>query len=337
MYIQNGASQIISVGHYLPKAKVRSSELLGEIDPSRFGVDDDLIEKGVGVVSMRHAAIDENPSDLAIKASEEALEKSGINLDQLDYIIFCGVTRNAAEPATAHWVQGGIGRKNVTCFDVGNACLGFSTGMEVANGLIGSKMARYVLVCSGEKLSFLSHLVIDELKKNPDPSILQRKLGFLTVGDAGGAAVIGPKEDTSGFLHFKSNSRGEYAEYCYYNIKEGMLEGQMIMDKICATGIRAHADLYNDYLNALGWLPENIDGLITHQVGRRPFQRFSQVFSVAADRMTRTYHKFGNIATSTFPVNYALGLKSGLIKKGKKILVAMSGSGVTVCQAGMIA
>lgn len=332
---QTGGAQILSVGHYLPETVVKSSELLDEIGPGHFGISSDLIEKRVGVVQMRHSAAREKPSDMAIAAAEVALEKAPIKRDEIDHVIFCGVERDYVEPSTAHWVQTGLGLKpKTTCFDVANACLGFTTAMQIGNALIASGGARYVLVVTGEKLSNLTHLVIRELQKRKSKSILTRKVGFLTLGDAGGAVVLAPSSGNNGFVHFGASSQGEHADYCKYRIVDGILDGQMIMERICAAGLRAHQEMFAPSMERLGWASPHIDCLITHQVGRKPFKRLSEIFSVAEEKMTKTFDFLGNIATATFPVN--LSLQASKLSSGSRVFAAMTGSGLAVCQFGMV-
>ena len=332
--LQRGHSRIVSVGYYLPECTVRTSHILEEVKAETISVQLDELEQRMGVTTVRHSACTETQSDLAAKASEQALQKSSVNPWQVDYIIYCGVEGDYTEPATAHAVQHKLGLR-AACFDVANACLGFTTGMQIADSMIASGSARYVLVCTGEKLSELTKAVVRELRRQPDVATLRKKLGFLAVGDAGGAVLIGPKEGTVGFQHFQALSYGGFADLCYYRMNAGLLDGQMVMDKISAKAIRAHRDLYSGSMDYLNWTPSSVNCLITHQVGRRMFERLSEVFAVGKERMTKSYDVFGNIATATFAVNYGRALESGMIRAGDRVFCGMSGSGLAVCQVGM--
>lgn len=335
MQLDRLQAQILSVGHYLPETVVKSSDLIDEIGPENFGISSDLIQKRVGVAQMRHSAASEKPSDMAIAAAEVALKKAPIKREEIDHIIFCGVEGDYVEPSTAHWVQKALGLKpRTSCFDISNACLGFTTAMQVGNALIASGGAKYVLIVTGEKLSNLTQLVIRELQKCKSKSILSRKLGFLTVGDAGGAVLLAPSSGNNGFVHFGARSLGQHVEHCKYRVVDGILDGQMIMERICAAGLRAHEEMFAPNMERLGWAPELLDCVITHQVGQKPFTRLSEIFSVAEDKMTKTFDYLGNIATATFPVN--LGLYASKLKPGSKVFAAMTGSGLAVTQFGMV-
>lgn len=331
--MQKGSSRIISAGYYIPKSSVQTAHILEEIKHEIPDLELGLIEQSMGVVEVRHSTTSEKPSDLAVKASRQALSKADINFNEVGFIIYCGVEGDYVEPSTAHAVQNRL-RLSGACFDIQNACLGFATGLQIADALIASRMAKYVLVCTGEKLSNLTKAVLSELKRTPDLELFKKKLGFLAVGDAGGAALVGPKEGNSGFKGIHAISHGKLAGLCYYRMKSGSLDGQMVMDKITAQAIRAHKDIYGDCMKALKWTPSKINCLITHQVGKRLFGRLSQIFNIAQEKMTKTYERYGNIATATFPVNYAQALESGKLKPGDNVFCGLSGSGLAICQMG---
>lgn len=331
------ASYIVSVGYYLPETLVRTEDMLKEIDPDKFGVESGHIEEHVGVAEVRHSAHNQKPSFLAIAAAEKALARCFINCDQIDLIIFCGIEGDYAEPSTAHIIQAALGLRSGICFDVQNACLGFMTGLQIADSMIASGAIRYALVCTGERPSIVSKATIRELKRSTDTNLLKNKLGMLTVGDAGGAMIIGPRHQ-NGFLNFGMDSQGQYAKLCYYKQKNnGYIEGQMVMGKICAVTFNAHKKVYRDTMDVLGWSPDSIDCLITHQVGAKPFSELSRIFNVPKSKMTRTYHSLGNITSATFPVNYGRALEEGRVHSDSKVWVAMSGSGISVCHSGFTA
>lgn len=330
-----GASRLVSVGYYLPETRVTTQEMLSEVGPDRFNVTPRFIEENVGVREVRHAADHQRPSELAIRAAQNALEQSDIDPGLIDLIIFCGIEGDYTEPATAHFVQAALGLKGY-CFDVRNACLGFTTALQIANALIAAKDIKYALVCTGETLSRLSKAVIEKLQTTVDAEVFKKLVGFLTVGDAGGAALLGPKEGNRGFLYFNSVSKGEMARFCYYSRDSGDVDAQMVMDRICASGLQAHRNIFKRTLAQLEWAPDTIDCLVTHQVGSHPFVKFSEMFSVSTEHMTKSFDYLGNLTTATMPVNLALGKDNNLIKPSDHIFAAMSGSGLSICQFGMV-
>lgn len=331
--MQQTMSMIHAVDYFLPEQRVQTAEMIDEVHPEQYGVDNRLIEQKTGIHEVRHAQHAEYPSTLAIKACEKLFQRSDITPQEIDLIIFCGIDRDFAEPSTAHVIQAAIG-STATCFDVTNACLGFMTGIQIANNMIGSGAIRNALICTGERSSEVTKAAINELQKGVDQQNFRKKLGALTVGDAGAAAILCPADPGHGFEHLQFQSQGQLAKLCYYNWEDGQMQGQMVMDKICASMLKAHKGMYNQSLEQLNWQQPDIQCLITHQVGLRPWEKFSDIFAIDQKKMTKTFDFLGNITSATFPVNLARALEAEHIKPGDNIFAAMAGSGLSICQVG---
>lgn len=325
-------TQIIDIDYYLPSEIVKTNHLVAETRPGRVGLRESILSKLTGVEEVRFAADKELPSSMAIRAAEKVFANSAIKPHQIDLIIFCGIHRDYLEPSTAHIVQAALGCKGV-CFDVTNACLGFMTGIQIANEMIKSGAIRYALVCTGERSSSISKTITRKLLDVSDKDTYLVKLGALTLGDAGAAAIIGPTDGKSGFLGMDFQSFGSLAKLCYWETETE--DGEMHMKVINDAALSAHMSIYKETLNGLNLAPADINCLIIHQTGKRPFTEASEAFGVDKSKMTKTFHILGNVTTATFPVNYAGALKQGRIKKGDLVLAAMAGSGVSVCQTGI--
>lgn len=329
-------TRILSTGYYLPPEVVRTDDLMAEIRPERFDLPASYLRDNVGVETVRHC--DLAPSELAARAAKQALQQSGVRPDDIGMIIFCGIEGDHVEPATAMTVQAKLGLKAPICFDLSNACQGFMSGLQVANDMIAMGRAKYALVCTGERPSRVSRAAVADLKKCRDLQRLKNRVGMLTVGDAGGAMILGRDHfsQESGIKGFATDSLGKHARLCWYKWSGARLDGEMVMGKICSLTIGLHKVVYRRALELLQWDASGIDCLITHQVGARPFQLLSEAFEVAKNRMTRTYHTLGNITSATLPVNLGLAIEAGQVKPGSRIFAGMSGSGITVCHMGLV-
>lgn len=328
---QQGASRIVSVGYWLPNTVVKTSEMLDEARIERFGVTNNYIADTMGIREVRHAAHNQNPSDLAIAAAERALVQADVNPDEIDLIIFCGIEGDYAEPSTAHIVQAALGLSAV-CFDISNACMGFTSGLQIANDMIKGGSVRYALVCTGERTSRVSKGVIKELQKTPLKSVFKEKVGMLSVGDAGGAVIVGPADRASRIIRFLTVTDSKLADLCYYRIARDVVKGRMAMGKICAAMLRTHEYIYRNGNYDKLFPIKKVDCIITHQVGLRAWERFAKIFSCPQGKLTKTFDTLGNLTTATLPVNLSLALKTGKVRKNSKILAAMAGSGISNCQ-----
>ena len=90
-------AQILSTGRYIPQrvfTNADMNEMLGE------NVGDWLVEN-VGIEERHVMAADETTSDMVIAASQQALERAGIDPGDLDLIIVATDTPDYISPATA--------------------------------------------------------------------------------------------------------------------------------------------------------------------------------------------------------------------------------------------
>jgi len=329
--------KINSIGTYLPEEVVKSDDLMAEIDSERqYGIPIDWMRTAMGIEERRMAPSSAKPSDLAIPAAREAIDSCpGLDPQDIDLIIFCGIERDQPEPATAHTIQNALGLNANRAFDMANACFGFIDGMEVATNFIKCGIIRHALVVTGEASSKVLRAMADTLKQGVDIKTARNIIGALTLGDAGGAAIISPSEDyeLTGFELFNTTSHSSYVEKCIYHHREdGKIEGQMMMGQLAAAFIRYNHKLIDDTLEKLGW--DKFDWMLSHQIGKRPFEKISSIGGIEPNHMIKTYDKLGNVASATFPLNFRKLADDNLACSGDRIGGCFAGSGLAIGQFG---
>lgn len=329
-----GHSRIAAIGTYLPQQVVSSRELMDEIDSERqFGIPNTFIEDLTGIHSRRFAAAEEKPSDLAINAGRQALEKCGLDPKEIGMVLFCGIDRDWIEPATSHRVQRELGCINATCMDISNACHGFSNGMSVGDAMIATGATENVLVVTGEVPSRLVHDVVKDIKETPTLDNFHSKVGGFTTGDAGGAVILQRESPSAGIKNYSFTSRGRYTNLCYYKFDDnGKRCGQMIMDKISAVMIRMHQSLIKETYKLLNWGPKDIDHLICHQIGSKPHHRMAKLAGIALEKAPTIFQSYGNLTSATIPVT----LDRANTSAGDRILILGAGSGLSISQIGLV-
>ncbi len=302
--------------------------------------DTELVESSLGISEVRHAPDCFKPSDLAIPAGLKALNKSGIAPEDIDCVIYCGIERDCSEPATAHIIASTMGLRPRMCFDVANACHGFGSGLQIVSSFIKSGEIRYALVVTAELSSKVTKIVTKMFKSGAlDYSAIKSHVGAFTVGDAGGAMIIGPVEEDSGrgISKFRCGAISDYHGLCSYKHEEsGTVTFNMDMGRISAVTLKLCKDLIGPIYQDLNWSPDDVDLFIPHQVGARPFEKVLEIVGVTPDRSIATYPKLGNLASATLPVCYDMLEDQGRLEKGKKMLMASSGSGIVVTYLGMV-
>lgn len=169
-------ARILSVGAHRPARVVPNSEIVDRIESS-----DEWIQQRTGIQTRHIAGADESLIDMAEAAANIALKRAGINISQIEAVIFATITYPFQAPSAATELIARLGNPKAAAFDLSAACAGFCYGVALANDLVRNKTANYVLVIGGEKLSDFT---------NPD----DRATAFI-FADGAGAVVIGPSTD----------------------------------------------------------------------------------------------------------------------------------------------
>ena len=106
----NKFAKVISSGSYLPERILTNKELENMVDTS-----DEWITERTGIKERRVASDDETSVDMAYEASIDAIQKSGINKDEIGAIFLATCTPERKFPSTAVLLQNKLNIKNVFC------------------------------------------------------------------------------------------------------------------------------------------------------------------------------------------------------------------------------
>ena len=329
--------KVESVGTFLPQQIVHSDDLMNEIDSAnRYNIPIDWLATVMGIEQRRVAEANSKPSDLAVPAAQEALDScKSVNPDDIGLVVFCGIERDQPEPATAHTIQNALGLSANHAFDLANACFGFIDAMEVASNYIKCGIVKAALVVTGEVPSRVMHAAVKKLKSGVDIGTARKIIGALSVGDAGGAVVLNASNpyEMSGFELFNSLSCSSLVEQCTYQQDDsGEIDGHMDMGRITGAYLRFSNQLITETLEKLGW--DHFDWVLTHQIGKKPFERLTSIAGVESKKMVKTFHKLGNITSATFPVNFKKLTQEYGVSYGDHVGGCFAGSGLAVGQFG---
>lgn len=325
-------STISGVGAYVPVQRVTSKDLMIEVQCEKYGVPINLLEKKIGIIERRWADSSVKPSELAMLASEKALKKSGLQPNDIDQIIFCGMEGDDVEPSTAHRVQVLIGTDNCRCSDVSNACHGFLDGIRDAHNAIRAGDAKNVLVCTGEAGGKRTKAIMQLLKeRNLSKEDFMNLMGYFSLGDGGSAVIVTQCEKPVGFEHFLCESRGIFADYCFYDYgPTGIFEGQMIMPNMSGLFSEYLNTMIPDYYASMGWkkktINNEVDYLVSHQIGKSPHKQLVEITGIDAEKALNSHAYYGNLTSAT----PAFNLAQIDMDKGKVILIVTAGSGATM-------
>lgn len=142
---------IKAIEYVYPKNKVSNADLgkaFPDYDFSKF-------EEKVGIKN-RYWVGEETAYDLAIEACEKLFETQDKN--EIDYILYCTQSPEYFLPTTACMLQNKLGlKKNIGALDFNLGCSGFTYGVSIAKGLIGTGQVKNVLLVTAETYSKYLH------------------------------------------------------------------------------------------------------------------------------------------------------------------------------------
>ncbi len=98
-------SKVIGTGGYLPEKILTNHDLENMVDTS-----DSWIRSRTGIEQRHIAADNELASDLALKASHEAMKKADVGADEINLIIVATTTPDMIFPSTACILQNKLGK-----------------------------------------------------------------------------------------------------------------------------------------------------------------------------------------------------------------------------------
>lgn len=169
------ASRIHGLGVYRPEIVVTNDDVCQWIDSS-----DEWIRQRTGIVTRIRAPRDIGVTDMAEFAARDAMDAAGVKPEQIGAVLVSTVTHPYATPSAASQLADRLGITPAPAYDISAACAGYCYGIAQADALVRSGAAEYVLVIGVEKLS-------DFIDNH------ERTISFL-LGDAAGAAIVGPAE-----------------------------------------------------------------------------------------------------------------------------------------------
>ena len=115
-------SKITGLGYYLPENVVTNDDLSKIMDTT-----DEWIQERTGIKKRRwiDPKSGDTTSTMGAKASEIAIKRSGLNKEDIDFIIFATLSPDMYFPGGGVRVQDMLGMPTIGALDVRNQCSGF--------------------------------------------------------------------------------------------------------------------------------------------------------------------------------------------------------------------
>jgi 3-oxoacyl-[acyl-carrier-protein] synthase-3 len=309
------------IATYLPEAVLTNDDLA-----SQFNTSGEQIFKNTGISKRYLSAEGEMPSDLAVKAGEILLHKYNIDLNSIDFLIFCSEGFDHKGPSTSCLMQHRLGLgTHVGCIDLPYGCSGYIYGLGIAHGLMEGGIAKNILFLTSDNPTKVCHK--DDLELRSIFSDIGTAT-ILTKNNNKQLFIFGT--DGAGYNNLIVDQSGTRnpATVEYLN-RTNLPFGHMKMNstEIFLFAVRTVPKLVNDILAKYEYKAEDIDLFVFHQASAFMLEVIRKKCKVPKEKFFVNIENFGNSVSSSIPNALNDAEQQGILKKGMKVMLAGFGIG----------
>ena len=311
-------TKIMGTGSYVPEKVLTNDDLAKIVDTS-----DEWIASRTGI-RRRHIVTDETTLDLAVHASNRALESSGVDKNDIDLVIVATVTADHYFPGVSQLLQKRLGLNNIMAFDINAACSGFLYALQVADKMIKSGAYHNVLVVGAETLT-----------RHTDWSDRNTCVLF---GDAAGAMVISASAD-NGIQDVVIGSDGDENSYLICDtvkLKDPYKNETSVQDHIHMNGrevfkfaTRIMPQMVRDLLDRNNMSVDDLDYIVAHQANARIIDKAARDLDFPMEKTYMNIQEYGNTSAASVPLAIDEAVRQGLLKRGDTFITVAFGGGFT--------
>jgi 3-oxoacyl-[acyl-carrier-protein] synthase-3 len=309
-------ARLTGTGSCLPGGPVTNDDLVAR------GIDtnDEWIVSRTGIRSRYLAPPGTMASELGLVAARRALEMAGVDGGELDLIIVATSTPDFIFPSTACLIQGQLGNRGATAFDVQAVCSGFAYALGIADKFIRSGSHKKALVIGSEVFS----RILDWADRGT----------CVLFGDGAGAVVL-EASASPGILATALHADGSQAGIL--NVPGQICAGQVTGDPflrmdgpaVFKYAVRVLAEVAEEVCAAAGVETSEIDWLIPHQANIRIIDATGRKLGLDRNRVIITVDRHGNTSAASVPLALDEAVRDGRLQRGHKVLLEGVGGGFT--------
>ena len=314
--------EIAGLGHYAPERIVPNAEIETEL-----GLEPGWIERRTGIVSRRWAADGEALSDIAVKAGEMALERSGVAREKIALLLLATSTPDHLLPPSAPLVAHWLGLQSAGGIDMAGACAGFVYALTMADAFVRTHQAP-VLVIAGNILS---------RRINP-----RERASAILFADAAGAVVLEPSErqdagiigcqlatDGAGYDLIKIPSGGSRSPFHQgldpVETLMSLSDGRAVFQKAVAM----MADTSKAALHQAGLQVSDVDHWIPHQANERIIEAVRTRLGCSKDQVVSSVAHYANSSAASIPFTLSKQAEARDYRAAQHVLFSAAGAGLT--------
>ena len=207
------------------------------------------------------------PSDLALRAARQALERAGVGPEEIDLIVVGTTAGDMLFPTTGNLLQHRLGCRNAGSMDVYAACSGSVYSLSVGAQYIQTGKYETVLCVGAECLSRIT----DYTDRGT----------CILLADAAGAVVLRAADGDAGIIDTDLYSDGRYGDLLmqpaggsrhpatHETVDKRMHFAKMKGNEVFKVAVRMFGDCAQRILERNGFKPTDLDLFVPHQANLR--------------------------------------------------------------------
>jgi 3-oxoacyl-[acyl-carrier-protein] synthase-3 len=293
-------------GAALPEKVVTNADFAARLDTS-----DEWIVERTGIRERRMGG---TTSELAVEASRAALQRAGLEPQEVDLLVLSTTTADQMVPATSSRVHYELGLSGAA-FDLNAACAGFVYALVVADSMLSAGYRR-ALVVGADTLSRITD------QEDRGTAVL--------FADGAGAIVVEAVEGRPLVLGSDLGLDGSARPllYCDHG-------GFMTMDgkEVFRRAVRVTVDSALRAFERAGVTADDIALFVPHQANLRIVDAVNQRLGLDRERSALVLDRTGNTSSGSIPLALADAADSGRLSDGDLVLFSGFGAGMTWASA----
>lgn len=312
---------ITGVAGYLPEYILTNEEITRMVDTT-----DEWIMSRVGI-RERHILKEEGKgtSDLSVEAVKELFRKTGTRPEEVDLLIWCGVTSDQMFPATSNIISDKLGIKNAFSFDLNAGCSSFLFSLVTTASFIETGRCKKVVLVGAETLSRF----VDYTDRATCPLF----------GDGAAAVLIEPTTEDLGIIDSITKVDGAGRKHLYLQAGGSVRpptmetvfrrqhyiyqEGQAVFK----AAVSNMADTTLELMKKNNLTSDDISWLLPHQANLRIIDATGNRMGLPKEKVMVNIDRCGNTSSATVPL--CMWDYESKLKKGDTIIITTFGAGYT--------
>ncbi len=330
---------IAGLAHIDAPRQLTSAEINARLKPTldRLGIKANVLEDIAGIHSRRLWDDGVEASDAATLAGVKALADAGIDPSRIGLLVNTSVSRDYLEPSTASIVSGNLGLSDMCQnFDVANACLAFLNGMDIASRMIERGEIDYALIVDGETANLAYEKTLARMA-SPDltEDEFRNEMATLTLGCGAAGMVLARAELAPGAPRYRggvTRAATQWNSLCRGNLDRMVTDTKMLLIE----GMKLATKTFAAAKLALGWVVEEVDEFVIHQVSKVHTQAMVEAFGIDPKKVLTIFGEHGNIGPASVPIVLSKLREMGRLKKGDRVALLGIGSGLNCSMAEVV-